>query len=209
MEEEYIGKSAHWLAKQSGFEIPEETSILVSEQDYVSEMDPYSQELNCPVVAIYKETDWMNACEKCMNLLANRNGGHSLSIYSKDEKIIREFANKKPVGRILINVNATYGSMGIDTDLEPSIILGSFTRGKGVLSSNLSVKHLVYNRKIGKGKEKTLLFNENNSKKSNIDFEDILKSISDLSGYKEEKEESDKLKDLVKGFAKLLSEMKN
>ncbi|RRD94082.1 aldehyde dehydrogenase family protein [Clostridiales bacterium COT073_COT-073] len=153
MDEEKIGKSAYKLALEAGFEVPVETTLLVSYQEYISEVNSYTKELNVPVLVVYKEADWLHACEKCIKILTTEHDGHSLSIYSKDPEVIRQFAIKKPVGRVMVNTNTSFSAMGIGTHIYPSAILGAFTRGIGVLSSNLTPDHLVYVRDVVRGKE--------------------------------------------------------
>ena len=97
---------------------------------------------------MYKESDWLNACEKCIKLLTSEHDGHSLSIYSEDEEIIYQFITKKPVGRVMVNTNTTFSAMGIDGNITPSAILGAATRGIGSLSGNLEAKDLIYQRAI-------------------------------------------------------------
>lgn len=153
LDEEYIGKSAEFLAKRAGFNIPEGSSILVSEQKYISDFNPYSKELKCPIISYYVENDWINACEKCLNLLFESKG-HTLAIYSNDSSVIKQFIMIKPVARILVNTGASLGAMGITSDLFPSVILGGLTTGLGFLEDNLNPTNLRYTRKVGYGEEK-------------------------------------------------------
>lgn len=150
-EPEMVGRSAQELAKKAGFYVPENTSVLVSEQKYVSETNPYSKEKLCPVLAYYIEDDWMHACEKCIELLLSERVGHTLVIHSKNEEVIRQFALKKPVGRVLVNTPATFGSMGATTNLFPALTLGSGSAGEGMTSDNVSPMNLIYIRKVGYG----------------------------------------------------------
>ncbi|WFD11750.1 aldehyde dehydrogenase family protein [Tepidibacter hydrothermalis] len=148
---EMVGKSALELAKRAGFCVPSNTLVLISEQKYVSETNPYSKEKLCPVLAYYIEDDWMNACEKCIELLLSERNGHTLVIHSKNEEVIRQFALKKPVGRVLVNTPASFGSMGATTNLFPALTLGSGSAGKGMTSDNVSPMNLIYIRKVGYG----------------------------------------------------------
>jgi acetaldehyde dehydrogenase (acetylating) len=154
MDSEMVGKSAQTLAKRAGFHIPSDTKVLISEQKYVSKDNPYSKEKLCPVLAYYVEDDWMHACEKCIELLLSERHGHTLVIHSKDEEVIRQFALKKPVGRILVNTPASLGSMGITSNLFPALTLGSGSTGKGITSDNVSPMNLIYIRKVGYGVRK-------------------------------------------------------
>lgn len=125
--------------------------LLISEQKYVSEKNPYAREKLCPVLAYYVEDDWMHACEKCIELLLSERQGHTLVIHSQDASIIEQFALKKPVARLLVNTPASFGGMGMTTNLFPAMTLGSGTVGMGVTTDNVSPLNLIYIRKVGYG----------------------------------------------------------
>jgi acetaldehyde dehydrogenase (acetylating) len=154
LDSELVGKSAQELAKRASFSVPSSTVLLISQQKYVSETNPYSKEKLCPVLAYYIEDDWMHACEKCIELLLSERHGHTLVMHSKDEEVIRMFALKKPVGRVLVNTPASFGSMGATTNLFPALTLGSGSAGQGMTSDNVSPMNLIYIRKVGYGVRK-------------------------------------------------------
>jgi len=145
----FVGQSATWLAKQSGFSVPENTKVLVSEKPYIFDENPFTNELKCPILTFYVEPDWMHACEKCIRLLKTKRNGHTLAIYSKDEAVIKEFALKKPVGRMIVNGPASFSSIGINSTLPVSLILGGLTTGRGFISKNVVAENLTYQRDIG------------------------------------------------------------
>jgi acetaldehyde dehydrogenase (acetylating) len=149
-----VGKSPQFLAKKAGFNVPQDVRVLISEQKFVSQNNPYSREKLSPVLAFYIEDDWMHACEKCIELLLSERHGHTLIIHSKDEEVINQFALKKPVGRVLVNTSGTFGSMGATTNLFPSMTLGSGSAGHGMTSDNVSPMNLIYVRKVGYGVRK-------------------------------------------------------
>ena len=175
MDKEYIGKSAWDLAKSSGFIVPDNTCILVSEQRYISDFNPYSTEIKGPVIAFYVENDWMNGCEKCMELLFESRGS-TLAIHSENNSIIEQFIVKKPVSRILVNAGASLGATGISTDLFPTVVLGGLTSGLGYLEGNLEPKDLIYIRKVGYGKEYDICKDDNNLENRD-DLKNILENI--------------------------------
>ena len=146
---EMVGKTAQELAKRAGFHVPNSVRLLISEQKYVNVNNSYSKEKLCPVLAYYIEDDWMHACEKCIELLLNEKNGHTLVIHSTDDEVIRQFALKKPVGRVLVNTPAVFGSMGVTTNLFPAMTLGSGSAGIGISSDNVSPMNLIYIRKVG------------------------------------------------------------
>lgn len=151
---ESVGRTAVELAQQSGISVPENTTVLISEQKYVSFSNPYSREKLCPVLAFYVEKDWMYACEKCIELLVNEGRGHTLVIHSKNEHVIREFALKKPVSRVLVNTPSTLGGIGATTNLFPAFTLGCGAAGGTVTSDNITPMNLINLRKVGYGVRK-------------------------------------------------------
>ena len=106
------------------------------------------------MLSYFIEDDWMHACEKCIELLLSERHGHTLVIHSNDRDVIHQFARKKPVGRMLVNTPAVYGSMGATTNLFPAMTLGSGSAGKGITSDNVSPMNLIYIRKVGYGVRK-------------------------------------------------------
>lgn len=148
---ELVGKTAIQLAQKIGMSVPANTKVLISEQKYVSLSNPYSREKLCPVLAFYVEKDWKYACEKCIELLVNEGRGHTLVIHSTNEQVIREFALKKPVSRVLVNTPATLGGIGATTNLFPALTLGCGAAGGGITSDNVTPRNFVNIRKVGYG----------------------------------------------------------
>ncbi|MBQ0078897.1 MAG: aldehyde dehydrogenase family protein [Eubacterium sp.] len=148
---ELSGKCAKDLAKWAEIPAPDDVKLLIAEQRWVAMNNPYSKGKLLPVLAYYIEDDWMNACEKCIELLLTERQGHTLVIHSNDPEVIEQFAIKKPVGRMLVNTPAVFGSMGATTNLFPAMTLGSGSAGQGITSDNVSPKNLTYIRKVGYG----------------------------------------------------------
>lgn len=169
-----IGVSAENLALRAGFSVPKNVTVLIATRKYVSKTDPYSREMLCPVLTFYVEDDWMHACEKCIELLISERNGHTLVIHSRDEDVIRQFALKKPVGRMLVNTPATFGGMGATTNLFPSMILGSGSAGYGITSDNVSPMNLIYTRKVGYGVRNLKAIEINISKNKDTSFENAI-----------------------------------
>ncbi|WP_312337883.1 acetaldehyde dehydrogenase (acetylating) [Anaerospora hongkongensis] len=148
---DFVGRSASEIARNGGLCIPSDTKVIIAEQQYVSAANPYAREKLCPVLAFYVEKDWRYACEKCIELLLNEGRGHTLVIHSNNEQIIREFALKKPVSRLLVNTPSTLGGIGATTNLFPALTLGCGTVGGGITSDNVSPMNLINIRKVGYG----------------------------------------------------------
>ena len=74
--------------------------------------------------------------------------GHSLAIHSNNEAVIREFALKKPIFRMLVNTPSTFGGIGVTTGLAPSLTLGCGTWGGSSISENVSPLHLINIKRV-------------------------------------------------------------
>ncbi len=151
-----VGVDAPTIARRAGFEAPGAT-VLMADRRFVSETDSYNRELLAPILPWYVEDDWRHACEKCIELLLYDRSGHSLSIHSSDKEVVRQFALKKPVARVLVNAPACFAGMGATSGLFPAVTLGS-SFGLGITSDNLSPFNLVYIRRIGYAQRSTGAF---------------------------------------------------
>jgi len=74
--------------------------------------------------------------------------GHSLAIHCNNEEVIREFALKKPVNRILVNTPAAMGGVGATTGLAPSFTLGCGTWAGSSVSENVTPQHLLNIKRV-------------------------------------------------------------
>ena len=146
-----VGKSAKTIADMAGVSIPEGTKILVSEQTTVGKTNPFSREKLCPILAFYTHDNWEDACERCMEILFNEGAGHTMTIHSQDKKVIREFALKKPISRLLVNTAAALGGVGATTNLAPALTLGCGAVGGSVTSDNVTPLNLINIRRVAWG----------------------------------------------------------
>ena len=107
----------------------------------------------CPVLGFYCEENWEKACERCIEILKNEGIGHTMSMHSNNVNVIREFALKKPVSRLLVNTPATLGGVGATTNLLPALTLGCGTVGGSSTSDNIGPKNLINIRTVAYGQK--------------------------------------------------------
>jgi hypothetical protein len=69
--------------------------------------------------------------------------GHSAAIHSSDPAVIMRFAERVPVLRVAVNAGNSTGSAGLDTNLAPSMTLGTGFAGGSSIGENLEPQHLV------------------------------------------------------------------
>lgn len=149
MNAKFVGRSPQVIAAAAGFSIPDETKVLIGEQQGVGPDYPLSYEKLTTVLAFYTVKDWQEACELSIKLLQN-GIGHSMSIHTEDRDIVLKFA-KKPAARILVNTGSTQGGTGASTGLMPSFTLGCGTWGGSSVSENVSPIHLINIKRVAYG----------------------------------------------------------
>ena len=151
MNPKIVGKSAQTIADMAGIKIPAGARILLSHQTTVGKDNPYSREKLCPILAFYTEDSWESACQRSIQILNNEGVGHTMTIHSEDMSVIREFALKKPVSRLLVNTPGALGGVGASTGLQPALTLGCGSIGGSATSDNVGPMHLINIRRVAFG----------------------------------------------------------
>jgi acetaldehyde dehydrogenase (acetylating) len=138
-----VGRPAAFIAEKAGITVPAGTEVLIAELAGVGRDYPLSIEKLCPVLSYYVVQDWSEGCERCKEILRYGGMGHTMSIHSRNDRIILEFGLKKPAYRIVVNTPTTHGSIGLTTGLDPAMTLGCGGWGGNITSDNISPKHLL------------------------------------------------------------------
>ncbi|MBL4954772.1 acetaldehyde dehydrogenase (acetylating) [Neobacillus sp. OS1-32] len=146
-----VGKSVEQIAKLAELNIPDGTRVLIAKESRVGRDVPYSREKLAPILAFYTEKDWQAACERCIQLLLNEGAGHTLIIHSENEEVIKQFALKKPVSRLLVNTPGALGGIGATTNLVPALTLGCGAVGGTSTSDNIGPLNLINIRRVAYG----------------------------------------------------------
>ncbi|RGY63479.1 acetaldehyde dehydrogenase (acetylating) [[Clostridium] symbiosum] len=153
MNPKIVGKTAQQIADMAGLSIPAGTRLLVSRQDpeNVSKKNPYSREKLCPILAYFVVESWEEACELCIRILQNEGAGHTMTLHTNNREVVREFAMKKPVSRILVNTPGALGGVGATTGLAPALTLGCGAVGGSATSDNITPLNLINIRRVAYG----------------------------------------------------------
>ncbi|UNK16855.1 acetaldehyde dehydrogenase (acetylating) [Paenibacillus sp. N3/727] len=151
MNPQIVGRSVEHIAKLANLNIPAGTRVLIAEETRVGAKVPYSREKLAPILAFYTEDSWEAACERCIEILNGEGAGHTMVIHSENEDIVREFALKKPVSRLLVNTPGTLGGIGATTALAPALTLGCGAVGGSSTSDNINPFNLLNIRRVAYG----------------------------------------------------------
>ena len=145
-----VGQNAAGIAAKAGISVPAGTRMLIAPMEGCGPGYLLSYEKLTSVLGFYVVDDWHEGCKLSIELLKLGGIGHSCSIHSRDEQIIREFI-QKPVFRILVNTPSAFGGIGYSTGLLPSLTLGCGTWGGSSISENLGPQHLINIKRLAYG----------------------------------------------------------
>jgi len=138
-----VGQCPTTIAKMAGFEVPPDTSIICAELEGVGKQYPLSAEKLSPVLSLYFVKDFNAALDTCFALLKFGGMGHTAVIHSKNDQRTREYAMRMPAMRVLVNTPAPHGSIGITTNVFPSMTLGCGAVAGNITSDNVGPQNLI------------------------------------------------------------------
>ena len=157
-----VGQPAHKIAELAGFEIPEDSKILLCERTKLDWNDPFSREKLSPILTMYKAKNFEQATDMAHELVFKGGAGHSAALYTDERKSdrINYYAEKMPACRVLINSPSSQGGIGdlFNFRLEPSLSLGCGSWGGNAVSGNIGVENLLNYKTVAERRENMLWF---------------------------------------------------
>ncbi|MFC9339097.1 bifunctional acetaldehyde-CoA/alcohol dehydrogenase [Streptomyces sp. NPDC057020] len=146
-----VGRSPHWIAEQAGFEVPENTSILLAECAEVGEGEPLTREKLSPVLAALKADSTEHGLELSARMVEFHGLGHSAAIHTEDEELAEEFGRRVKAIRVIVNAPSTFGGIGdVYNSFLPSLTLGCGSYGHNSVSDNVTAVNLINVKRIGR-----------------------------------------------------------
>ncbi|MCI8273637.1 MAG: bifunctional acetaldehyde-CoA/alcohol dehydrogenase [Clostridia bacterium] len=145
------GKSPAQIAKEAGFDVPEDTKVLVVYEEGIGEEHPFSKEKLSPVLTYYIVKDEEEGIDKSERLIEFGGLGHSAVIHAEDKEIILKFSKTMKAGRIIVNSPSTHGAIGdiYNTNM-PSLTLGCGSFGGNSTTANVSSVNLINIKRVAK-----------------------------------------------------------
>jgi acyl-CoA reductase-like NAD-dependent aldehyde dehydrogenase len=138
-----VGKSASWIAQQAGLRAGPRTRVLLGCFDVAVPEEPMTHEKLSPVLGVLRVPDAQRGIEAARAVVRIAGAGHSAAVHSTDPETIMEYAATVPVLRVAVNVGNSTGSSGLDTNLAPTMTVGTGFVGRSSLGENLHPRHLV------------------------------------------------------------------
>lgn len=152
-----IGKDAGVIAQAAGFSAPN-AKILVTPVDLVQPEEKLIREKLCPVLAFARVETIDQAISSARSMMRKSGKGHSAAIHSKTEANILAFAAAVPALRVAVNAGCSLGASGFETNLGPSMTIGTGFIGGSSIGDNLTPHHLLHFARIAYNKEAAEIF---------------------------------------------------
>ena len=145
------GQSPYTIAKEAGFEIPEDTKVIVVYEEGIGREYPFSKEKLSPVLTYYIVNNEEEGINKSEQLLEFGGLGHSAVIHSENKETVLKFSKTMKAGRIIVNSPSTHGAIGdiYNTNM-PSLTLGCGSFGGNSTTANVSSVNLINIKRVAK-----------------------------------------------------------
>ncbi|MEW6758274.1 MAG: aldehyde dehydrogenase family protein [Acidobacteriota bacterium] len=143
-----VGRSPQAIASMAGFEVPPGVKVLLVPEAGVGRDFPLTLEKLSPILSYFEADGWEAGCLRCIEVLQYGGLGHTLCLHTQDPDVIRQFALRKPVFRIVVNSPGTHGAIGYTTNLPPALTLGCGALGNNITSDNITPLHLMDRKRV-------------------------------------------------------------
>ncbi|GGW42895.1 aldehyde-alcohol dehydrogenase [Streptomyces lucensis JCM 4490] len=144
-----VGQSPAWIAAQAGFEVAEDTSIILVEAERVGPEEPLTREKLCPVLAVLRARDERQGFDLAADMVAFHGQGHSAVIHTEDAALAEAYGQHMKTVRVIVNSPSSQGAIGgIYNGLLPSLTLGCGSWGSTSVSNNVSAAQLLNIKRV-------------------------------------------------------------
>ena len=133
-----VAKTAPFIAKNAGFDVPENTRFHMVLGTKPGPEDQFSGEKISPVLTVWKWTDFSEMVERMKQMLKYSGEGHSTSIHSMREDRQIELAIKANVGRVNCNMPHAMANSGSWFNGQPV----TDTLGGGTWAGNMTTDNV-------------------------------------------------------------------
>lgn len=140
---EVVGRDAAWIAGQAGLRVTQKTKVLIAPFGDVIAEEMLAHEKLCPVLGMTTAADAARGIRAARAVVRIGGAGHSAAIHSENPSVIADFAAQVPVLRVSVNVGNSTGGSGLDTNLAPSMTIGTGFVGRSSIGENLAPQNLI------------------------------------------------------------------
>ncbi|MDH6195884.1 acetaldehyde dehydrogenase/alcohol dehydrogenase [Mycobacterium frederiksbergense] len=138
-----VGRDAAWIAGQAGLRVTPKTRVLIAPFNDVITEEMLAHEKLSPVLGMTTAADAARGIRAARAVVRIGGAGHSAAIHSENPSVITDFAAQVPVLRVSVNVGNSTGSSGLETNLAPSMTIGTGFVGRSSIGENLQPHNLI------------------------------------------------------------------
>jgi acetaldehyde dehydrogenase/alcohol dehydrogenase len=138
-----VGRDAAWIAGQAGLRVNPKTRVLIAPFEHVIAEEMLTHEKLSPVLGMTTVADAERGIRAARAVVRIGGAGHSAAIHSENPFVITDFAAQVPVLRLSVNVGNSTGSSGLETNLAPSMTIGTGFVGRSSIGENLHPGNLM------------------------------------------------------------------
>jgi acetaldehyde dehydrogenase / alcohol dehydrogenase len=147
------GKDALVLAEAAGIRVPNATKILIAPFELIVPEEPLAREKLFPLLGMVQVPDARRGIDAARALLRLGGAGHSAVIHSRNPETILAYGATVRVLRVSVNAPGSTGSAGLDTNLAPTMTIGTGFFGRSSLTENLQPRDLMQWTQIAYAKD--------------------------------------------------------
>lgn len=139
-----VGLKPSIFAERLGFEVPEDTQILIFDNLGMTKENVLRREKLLPIVQLFPYDNFEEGVANAKANLLWEGAGHTSVIYTNDKEKAEYVGYELPVGRLVVNQAGGAASGGnYINGLNPTMSLGCGSWGNNSISENLTYKHLM------------------------------------------------------------------
>ncbi|HLI58719.1 MAG TPA: aldehyde dehydrogenase family protein [Solirubrobacteraceae bacterium] len=147
------GKDAAMLADAAGIRVPRGTKVLIAPFELIVPEEPLAREKLFPLLGMVQAPDAQRGIDAARALLRLGGAGHSAVIHSRSPETILAYGATVRVLRVAVNAPGSTGSAGLDTNLAPTMTIGTGFFGRSSLTENLQPRDLLQWTQIAYAKD--------------------------------------------------------
>jgi acetaldehyde dehydrogenase/alcohol dehydrogenase len=154
-----VGQKATDIARFIGLSVKPDTKLLIAPIHGVGPEHPLSVEKLFPVLAVYRAKSVDEALKVCVDVNHAGGLGHTAVIFSRNDEIVRKFAEVINAGRVIVNSPGSIGALGaVFNDLVPTFSFGCGTGGGNSTTDNVNVFHYLNIKRLARRTQNHMWF---------------------------------------------------
>lgn len=139
-----VAKPAKRIAELAGFDIPDDRSFLIVEEDGVGAEHPFSGEKLSVVLALYRYDGSIDGAIDLVNRITGYQGlGHTCGIHTRNDAHVEALALRTKTARVMVNQNLNEGAGSPRNGLPYTLSLACGSWGGNITTENVGVRHFM------------------------------------------------------------------